>query len=300
MRYDRQARDTLSVLEMDVGDALRFTRRDGGVVELVLRGARARVLDTTNRDTRVPERGGHTTIGFAVDVEVNGAPHTLERVVGAQESFYEPWVLDGLRLWPDAVDDIFEHITETHGACRPRRRARFAFNDAADRILPEPLHAWCPLPPGRDTLDIRDCYNADDCWMGAYFGASAHGGLDINHPAGTPIFAPFSIDFHYLFNAVRDGHENNRWRGVRRFANGALWIIQVHHLIRLAVPEFHPIPAGAVMADGAGVWVGDHDHSHFVFRIIEEDQDALIDPWILFWQYFRDRRAGRAPAPPGR
>lgn len=119
-----------------------------------------------------------------------------------------------------------------------RKAARFAVEDASARICPVLLHPWCPLPEGG--LRIEDCYEGSDCWMGPYFGADAHGGLDINHPAGT-------------------------------------------HL-----------------ADGAGVWNGSHEHSHFAFKVIEpgeDDADAIpLDPWILFRQMYQDRRITQAPS----
>ncbi|RMD76625.1 MAG: hypothetical protein D6820_12375 [Lentisphaerae bacterium] len=211
----------------------------------------------------------------------------LEREIATQNSFYEPWEFFGIRLWFDAVADIFTFLNETHGECRPRKQARFAVQDARLRICPVRLHPWCPLPP--EGLRIEDCYNGEDCWLGAYFGASAHGGLDINHPAGTPIWAPLDIHDHFYFNSVQDGANNNRWRGLHFWSNGSQWILQTHHMIRLTVPEYSWLPAGTQFAEGAGVWVGSHEHSHFVFRIFEYGELYHLDPWILFWQMYRDQ-----------
>jgi hypothetical protein len=202
-----------------------------------------------------------------------------------------------MRVWFDGTADLFEFLTENHGACRPRKAARFAVQDARRRICPVLLHPWCPLPEGG--LRIGDCYEGGDTWMGPYQGAEAHGGLDINHPAGTPIWAPIAFDDHALFDRVEDGANNNRWRGIHRWPDGSVWTLQVHHVIGLRVPEHEPVPAGAHLADGAGVWVGTTEHSHFVFKVTEpgaaEDEGVLLDPWILFREMYRDRKATTAP-----
>jgi hypothetical protein len=31
------------------------------------------------------------------------------------------------------------------------------------------------------------------------------------------------------------------------------------------------------------------DHSHFVFKVHDRGETILLDPWILFWQMYRDR-----------
>ncbi|MCX8035840.1 MAG: hypothetical protein N3D11_02065 [Candidatus Sumerlaeia bacterium] len=139
-------------------------------------------------------------------------------------------------------------------------------------------------------IDIRDCYNGEDCWMGPYNGGAAHCGLDINMKAGTVLTAPISFDTHYLFNSVAAGFNNNRWRGVRHWPDGSEWWLQSHHLIRMLVPERTTLAAGTPYATTAGVMVGAHEHTHFVFRIHEQGGDYLLDPWILFWEIFRCQR----------
>ncbi|MFC1672007.1 hypothetical protein ACFL01_02605, partial [Planctomycetota bacterium] len=238
---------------------------------------------------KVEEPQGRTDYRFECHMTIDGEPFTMEREVSTQRSFYEPWVVNGMRIWLDAVDDIFEFLTETHGECRPRKDARLAIQDAALRICPERVHPWCPLPEGG--LKIEDCYNGEDCWLGAYFGASAHGGLDINHPAGTPLFAPIDIDDHYLYDRIEDGDGNNRWRGTHRWPDGSKWILQSCHMIRLTVSEHEPVRAGQQYAEGAGVSVASHKHSHFIFKVQDEGEEILLDPWILFWQMYRDLEA---------
>ena len=170
----------------------------------------------------------------------------------------------------------------------PSPQARpVAVQDATLRICPEPLHPWLPLPDGG--LRIEDCYRGEDCWLGAYDGASAHGGLDINHPRGTPLCAPLDIHDHFYFNSLAMGHNNNRWRGIHRWRDGTEWILQAHHMTELTVPEHEPIPKGRPFALGGGVLSGAVDHSHFVFKVHDNNGATPLDPWILFRQMYRDR-----------
>jgi hypothetical protein len=145
-------------------------------------------------------------------------------------------------------------------------------------------------------MDIYRAYLGEDCWMGPYFGASAHGGLDINHPPGTPIRAPIDFHDHYFFNTVEGGANNNRHRAHHRWDDGSEWQLQCHHMTRLTVDEHAPVRAGEQYADGAGVLSGYHDHSHFVFRVVEPDgQQIMLDPWLLFRQMYLDMEAGLTP-----
>lgn len=285
----RKAKETLTALEMDRGEIEEFELRSGAVVRLELVATAARVLRTTLKQPKIEEDAARTDYGFHCTLRINGIEHTLEREISTQRSFYEPWEIAGVRIWFDAVQDIFEFVAEEHGECRPRKHARFALQDASLRICPEPLHRWCPLPDGG--LRIEDCYRGEDCWMGAYNGASAHGGLDINHPRGTPLWAPVDMHDQFYFNSLAMGHNNNRWRGIHRWPDGSEWILQAHHMTELTVVEHEPIRKGQQFAWGAGVLSGAVDHSHFVFKVHEYGETVILDPWILFWQMYQDQKA---------
>ena len=297
----RRAKPTLTAVEMIHGETLEFTLFSGRVVRLELLDTGARIVHTTLKQPGHEEPGARTVYRFWADVRIDGAEIRLEREVGTQASFYEPWTVAGVRIWLDAVDAIFELMNETHGPCRLqsicsheaplRRHARFALQDAKARICPEILHPWCPLPEGG--LRIENCYRGEDCWLGAYDGASAHGGLDINQPKGTPLFAPFDMDEQFLYNSTEMGHNNNRWMGIRHWDDHTVWMIRSCHMIRLTVPEHTPLRAGAQYAEGAGVWVGVVEHSHFAFDVLDHGQLIHLDPWILFWQVYRDQAAKR-------
>lgn len=288
----RRAKTTLAAVEMNRGEVEEFQLVSGDVVRIELVDTSAQVLRTTLKQPKVEESGARTDYRFQGKLRINGREHVLEREVSTQRSFYEPWEIDGVRIWFDAVDDIFTFLEERHGECRPRKQARFGIQDASLRICPELLHPWCPLPEGG--LKIEQCYRGEDCWMGAYNGASAHGGLDINHPQGTPLWAPLDIHEHFYFNSLEMGHNNNRWRGIHRWPNGAEWILQAHHMTELTVREWEPIKKGQPFAKAAGVLSGVAEHSHFVFKIHDYGETILLDPWILFWQMYRDQEATRA------
>lgn len=297
----RNAGETLAAVELMHGDVLEFRLLNGEVAVIELAGTGAEIITTTLKTPGVAEHAAKTAYRFWADFRIGGRPVRLEREVGTARSFYEPWTIGGVTLWLDAVDAIFTFVHETHGPCRlqencaegfpPRRHARLAVQDASARICPETVHPWCPLPA--EGLKIENCYRGEDCWMGAYDGASAHGGLDINHPKGTRLCAPIRLDDQFLYNSVATGNNNNRWRGIRRWADGSVWVLTSCHMIRLTVPENTPVQAGQPYAEGAGVWVGDHEHSHFGFAVLDHGELIRLDPWILFWQMYRDQAAGR-------
>ena len=288
MIYKEKAKNTLSAIEMDIGDILVFEMMDSTKRTIEILDCNADIIETSNKDTKIEETDGGTSIYFSCDIKFDGHFMIMERYICTQESFYEPYIINGMRIYFDAVKDIFNLIAENHGDCKPRKDVRLAFNDATMAICPDRIHPWCDLCD--DTINIGDTYSGDDCWMGPYFGASAHGGLDINHKAGSPLYMPIDIDFSYLFNSLETGDNNNRWRGIRKWDNGDLWIIQVHHLIKMNVPLYVPVSAGVLMADAAGVHVGSHEHSHFVFGIVSNGQKILLDPFILFREMFEGKK----------
>lgn len=292
----RKIKETLIPVEIDQGDTLDLSLSSGQNYTLEVVDTGAEVLRTTLKELKVAERAAKTEIKFWCDMRINGTSYTLEREISTPKSFYEPWVIDGVRIWLDAVDDIFDFMKETHTPCRTNKVAkvpevrhrdvRFALQEQEKSICPEKLDYWCSLPSNK--LTIEDCYRGEDCWLGAFNGASAHGGLDINHPAGTPLYAPIDFDDNFLYNSVDMGHNNNRWRGIRRWGNGCDWILQSCHMIEQSVPEHKPIEKGTQYALGAGTRVGGVEHSHFIFKVYDDGELYLLDPWILFWQMMRD------------
>lgn len=295
MIIKKKAKSTLTPVELDLGDALEFTLSSGVTVYLKLLKTGAEVISSTLPDFNSPSNGAKTLYRFHCTLEVNGETYQLEREIPSQKSFYEPWILDGVMIWFDAVSDIFksdggfleEKDAELGIYCKPNKKARFALQDASLDICPGTLHPWISLP--EEGLKIENCYRGEDCWMGPYDGMFAHGGLDINHAVGMPLWAPFDLDDQYYFNSLEQGDNNNRWRGIHRWEDGSEWVVQAHHMTELTVVEHKPLKKGEQFAKGAGVLSGVADHSHFLFKIVEDGKAYFLDPWILFWKMYKDK-----------
>ena len=281
----RQAADTLTAVEMDRGQTLEFRLRSGEKRTLKLVKTHAAIVEKVTP--------GGIVYHFTADVLIDGQPMRLQRYVCSQECFYEPYVVDGMRIWLDAVRDITDMIPmrkmETQRG--PHKHARLAVQDATRSICPQRMARW--YTNDAHFIDVGDCYNGDDCWLGPYLGKACHGGLDINHRKGEPLWAPIDLDDHWLFNSVAAGHNNNRWRGIRKWPGGDVWVIQTHHLVRLTVKEHTKLKRGTQYATAAGVWVGSHQHTHWVFKIRPKQggPEIHLDPWILHWQIFEDARS---------
>ena len=294
MRVERVSAPTLQVVELDIGDELVFVRSDGSRQTIVVEKSWAGVHSTTLKEPRKAAFGAHTVLRAHLQLAIDGVSVQQVRWIGCDRSFADPCRVAGLNIWFDANTDLFEHLNEDHGSCRPRKRVRLAVWEEGRRLCPMLLHPWCALP--EDGLRISDCYDGDDCWLGPYFGADAHGGLDINHPAGTTLYAPLALHRHRWFDHITKGANNNRWRGECDWPDGGMWALQSHHLIELLAPE-GPIAAGMPYATTAGMLTGSYEHSHFVWavRAPGESDEIRLDPWLLFRQMLIDRRALVAP-----
>jgi len=306
---ERRAGETMTAVEMNAGDSLRFTLAGGATRTIVVEEVDARILLTNLPEPKKAMGGGGTVYVMTCRVRFDGHPLTIRRYVPDAQSFAEPLVVNGVRLWLDGVRPIERFLNANHspgdekiGGGIPRKDARFALQDATLPLCPQELRPWYPNPA--QILDAAQCYNSDDVWMGPYQGADLHGGLDLNMPVGTPLWAPIDFDDQYYFHSLKKGDNNNRWRGVRTWSNGQRWVLQAHHLNRLLVPEKQPLRQGVHYAETAGVNAGNHAHTHFTFKIGPEDDEIMLDAWLLFWETFENgrRRAGAVRAsmtPPG-
>jgi PKD repeat protein len=292
---ERTAGPSLTAVEMNVGDTLRFTLAGGATRTLVIEDVDARVLLSNLPVPKKAMGGGGTVYVMTCRVRFDGHPLTLRRYVPDAQSFADPLVVNGVRLWLDGVRPVEKFLNANHspgdekiGGGIPRKDARFALQDAMLPLCPQELRPWYPNPANR--LDVAQCYNADDPWMGPYNGADLHGGLDINMAVGTPLWAPIDFDDQFHFQSLKLGDNNNRWRGIRTWPNGQRWVLQAHHHVRLLVPEKTALRQGTHFAEAAGVLIGSHAHSHFVFKVGPENDEIMLDPWLLFRETFENNR----------
>lgn len=282
--HDHTARDTLTVVEMNHGDVLHFKLKSGQRRSFTLKETSARIIEQP--------RGG-IVYSFDCHLLADGEPLLLRRYVCSQETFYEPWVINGVRLWLSSSQSVFKLVPIRYPDVHHKLDADavVVLQDATLPICPQPMKLWFPIK--QHFIDVGDCYNGDDPWLGPYLGQACHVGLDINMPKGTPLCAPIDIDDHWIFSG------DHRWRGVRRWKNGDVWGLQSHHVDKLLLEENTNISAGTQYAEGAGKGVGSHQHSHFEFRLGREvlNRGRLggieIDPWILFWQIFQTDKANK-------
>ena len=297
MLLHRTIKPTITPIELNKNDSLLLTLASGEKWEMRLIAADAEVLERCNG---LQTDGGHdggdiAAYAFNATVAINGREIVMHREVASAKTFYEPWEVDGVRIWFDAAACAFRH----HGGfmaekdwrsgiiCCPTKQTRWAVQEVGLDICPEPLHDWYPNPSGK--LDISQCYIGNDCWMGPYNGGAAHGGLDINMPAGTILTAPLDLDEQFLHNSLAAGNNNNRWTGVRKWSDNSIWVLRASHLVDMLVPQYAPLRRGTPYATTAGTRVGLREHTHFIWRIHEQGGSYLLDPWILMHEIWAQR-----------
>ena len=111
MIIKKQTKSTLTPVEMDIGDILHFTLKNGDVGRLKLLSTGARVVSTDLKSFEKEVDGAITIYRFFCQIEVNGKLYRLEREVPTQKSFYDPWEIEGITIWFDAVSVILKVIT---------------------------------------------------------------------------------------------------------------------------------------------------------------------------------------------
>ncbi|MCX8035839.1 MAG: twin-arginine translocation signal domain-containing protein [Candidatus Sumerlaeia bacterium] len=156
---ERKSKATLTPIGLNHGETLRFVLRDGRPWEMTLLATSAEVIrrHSARRGRLDPnhESGDIAAYAFDCDVRINGTAHHLRREVATQASFYEPWEVDGVRLWFDAVSCAFKEDggfmaeKDWRGGllCKPFHKARFAVHEADLPICPEPMLPWYPTTP---------------------------------------------------------------------------------------------------------------------------------------------------------
>ncbi len=284
----RTAKNTVTPVLLNQGDVLEFTLNNGQKRTVKLLETNASVMRTNVKDMDIEQANGGTIAEFTCKVLIDGHLMTMQRYLPTQESFYEPYVINGMRIWFDAVGDYFDFFTLKHGWARPRADVRLAVSDAKDPVAPD-VDLWYP---NKDLfIDVKDSYLGDDVWMGPYWGGSPHAGLDINTPKGTPLFAPIDFDDQWL--QVNFDPKPYYWaatmQGVRNWENGSIWTLKVLHLDKYLVELHTPLEKGDKFAEAAGTGVGQEEHSHFEFMIRDESTNTVDGRVMVKGQVLSER-----------
>ncbi len=285
-----KAKKTLTVVELNEGDEIKYELQSGRIVHLKIIGNQSEIIFSTIDSLRKGSSNDASVFKMECQINIDGQNLNMIRYVPAQESFYVPYNVNGLRIWFDALKSLDQLYKENHGDCVPKKHVRLALHDATLPICTEEITNWCSIPD--DFPNVNLSYRGEDTWLGTYFGTDLHGGLDINMPSNSSLWAPISLDYNYIFNSIKSGQNNNRWRALKQWENGDIWILQTHHLNQLIVPEFKEIQKGTKYAYTAGTLAGSHTHTHFVFKVKQPGFDEFfIDPWIIFWQILENNKS---------
>ena len=299
---NRKAKATMTPFELNHGVCLHYEKVTGDSVSIEWLDTEAYVLEREYAKRGYGGASGDISVyGFSCVLKIDGEQHEIKREVGSAGSCDEPFEIDGVHIWLDAVKCIFDTSFDHRGSpggfmiekdfmtayvCMPRQDARFVMQDVSVSICPETMAHWVDLPRGRPV--IEECYNGEDCWMGPYGGKFAHCGLDINMPAGSKLYAPIDFDLQYYTNHVKSGFRNNRIMGERRWSDNSIWRLSSAHIVDALVDEYIPVKRGDEIATTAGTAVGAHEHTHFNLHITEQGGSYFLDPWIIFWQILQD------------
>ncbi len=129
MPIAKKAKSTITPVEMNIGDTVAFTLLNGFTNRIELTGCSASIVETNKKDLTTDFPAGGTLLRMDADILINGFPMKLRRFVGCQESFYEPYIINGMQLWFDAARCLFDIIQENHGECMPLKDVRFVLAD---------------------------------------------------------------------------------------------------------------------------------------------------------------------------
>lgn len=310
----RVAKETITPIELNHKDIIQYQKLDGEILTIELISTDAKII-WTNRDKIPKDEPAYTMQGtmygeqkdrvyrnpvrarlmyeMSCELMINGVLMNMRRYVGSQEALYEPYVINGVRIWFTGVQKVFEEYggfltTRRIDHNTPGKHARFVLHDMTQRICPEEIFPWFKDGEDRDDnyiyednfIDVGRAYNGDDVHMGAYMGFDSHGGFDVAMSKKSLMYAPFNLD----------NQSGIRGDGTKKWSNGSEWRISTGHIKEKLVPDNTPLKGGKAYGIGAALVFGERPHGHFGFEIIEEGISYDIDPWIIFWQLFEDNK----------
>jgi hypothetical protein len=280
----------LKAVEMNIGDTLFYTLKNGQQRSFTLLETSANPLFTFENPDNRYQSG--IVYRMSCKIAVEGQELNLIRIVSAQQSYYEPWHINGVTFFFDAVKDMNAFIYDNHGStggsAYPKKDARFAFVEYEDDFANQKLRPW--YPNSNNFLNIKEAYTGANSWLGGYLKTEAHNGLDVNIPNNTMLWAPIDFDDQYYFNSLEKGDNNNRWMGIKTWPNGDKWILRTHHMVQLLVPQHTPLLQGTWYGTVGGVHYGTYPHIHFYFIWEKDGISMALDPWMIFWKTFENNK----------
>lgn len=189
----------LKAIELNVNDTLIYELKNKQKRVFVLKKTSSKPLFVYDN----PANKWHSGIIYSMSciLEADGQNLELKRIVSAQQSYYEPWHINGVTFFFDAVKNIETFIKDKHGStggsAYPKKDARFAFIEYEDNFSSQPLGPW--YPNSKNYLDIHDAYQGGDTWLGGFKKDESHNGLDVNIPNNTKLWAPVDFDEQFYF-----------------------------------------------------------------------------------------------------
>lgn len=144
--YEFNAKNTITVVELDESDEVRYKLQTGRIVHLKIVRSRSEIVFST---IDLPAKGSPTDASvFKMKclVNIDGHDLNLTRFAPVQESFDEPYYINGLIIWFDALKSLNQFYNENHGDCLPNKQVRIALHDATLPICPEEITYWSIIP----------------------------------------------------------------------------------------------------------------------------------------------------------
>jgi len=131
--YNFRSDGYLKAVEMNIGDTLIYQLQSGQPRTFVLRRTSAGPVFTFDN----PVNEWHSGIVYAMKCSMmaDGQEPSLERIVSAQQSYYEPWHINGVSFFFDTVREIAEFIKDNHGEKASTAFFKFFWRSACRDLL---------------------------------------------------------------------------------------------------------------------------------------------------------------------
>jgi len=96
-----KAKETLAAVELDKGDTLFYTTKNGYKHFLTVKEVSIEVVFSTLDDLEEKKRGAGVIYSMSCKVNIDGQEMTMKKYIPVQQSYYEPYIVNGMRIWYD-------------------------------------------------------------------------------------------------------------------------------------------------------------------------------------------------------